>query len=347
MGSKPSVFLDLLESFLSVYLPHSVGVRPNTIKSYKDSFRLLLNYMYEKRQVSADALQFSDLNYETILDFLSWLETERGCGATTRNQRLSALSSFSNYAQNRNFDAAIIFRSDVRKLPSKKSPQKPRSVFTLEEVSILINLPRNIRAIELRDKTLLSVMYASGARAQEICDLTVKDVQISDDISTLKLSGKGGKCRKVGIPKACAALIRQHILRLGISEDGNRHLFSSQTHEHMTTSCIKEIFNKYVSLAKETHPKLFCEKRYTPHSMRHTTAVTMLEAGIPIIVIKNFLGHSSLQSTQIYTEITQGTLNKYIRAWNEKWGPMPDDTADELEPTTIIPDFLRTKSTVS
>gem|GEM_PF-3236741 len=79
MSSKPSVFLDLLESFLDVYLPCSVGVRPNTIKSYKDSFRLLLSYMYERRHVSADALQFSDLNYETILDFLSWLEADRGC----------------------------------------------------------------------------------------------------------------------------------------------------------------------------------------------------------------------------------------------------------------------------
>ena len=88
MSSKPSVFLDLLENYLSVYLPCSVGVRPNTIKSYKDSFRLLLSYMYESRHVSADALQFSDLNYESILGFLSWIETERGCGATTMNQRL-------------------------------------------------------------------------------------------------------------------------------------------------------------------------------------------------------------------------------------------------------------------
>jgi site-specific recombinase XerD len=285
--------------------------------------------MYDSRHVSADALQFSDLNYESILGFLSWLEAERGCSATTRNQRLSALSSFSNYAQNRNFDAATIFRSDVKKLPSKKSPHKPRTVFTLEEVSILINMPRNSRAVELRDKTLLSVMYASGARAQEICDLTVNDVRIDDGVSTLKLSGKGGKCRKVGIPKACAALLAHHILRRGITENGGRHIFSSQTHEHMTTSCIKEIFDKYVSLAKEAHPGLFCESRYTPHTMRHTTATTMLEAGVPIIVIKNFLGHSSLQSTQIYTEVTQSTLNKHIKAWSEKWGPVPEEVDKE------------------
>jgi len=120
MNSKTSEFLDLLESFLSVYLPCSVGVRPNTIKSYKDAFRLLLCFMYEKRKFNADKILFSDLSYELILDFLSWLEAERGCSAATRNQRLSALSSFSKYAQNRSFEAATVFRSDVKNLPSKK-----------------------------------------------------------------------------------------------------------------------------------------------------------------------------------------------------------------------------------
>jgi site-specific recombinase XerD len=299
--------------------------------------------MYDKKQISADKLQFSDLCYETIQSFLYWLETERGCSVTTRNQRLSALSSFSNYAQNRNFDAATVFRADVMKIPTKRSPARPRSVFTLEEVSILINTPRNDRAIELRDKTMLSVMYASGARAQEVCDLTVTDVKLNDDVSTLKLSGKGGKCRRVGIPRACANLLEQYIIRRGILNSGERHIFSSQTHEHMTTSCIKEIFAKYLCLARKNYPGLFCEKRYTPHSMRHSTATHMLEAGVPIIVIKNFLGHSSLQSTQIYAEVTQGTLNKHIRAWNEKWGPLVTIPSYEAEPSPIIPSFLHTK----
>ena len=347
MSNKPSVFLDLLENFLSVYLPCSVGVSPNTIKSYKDSFRLLLKYMYERRQVSADKLQFADLNYETMLDFLLWLEIDRGCSVSTRNQRLSALSSFSSYAQNRNFEAATVFRADVKKVPPKKSVHKPRAIFTLEEVSILLNLPDSNRAIEQRDRTLLSVMYASGARAQEICDLTVKDIRIGEDFTTVKLTGKGGKCRTVRIPKACATLLYSYICRQGITDNGKRHVFSSQTHEHMTTSCIKEIYEKYVQLARESHPELFCENRYTPHSMRHSVATHMLEAGVPLIVIKNFLGHALLQSTQIYAEVTQNTLNKHIRAWSEKWGPITDGIVAEVEPSPEIPDFLKTKSPLS
>jgi len=343
MNCRTSEFLDTLESFLASYLPVSVGVSPNTIKSYKDAFRLLLIFMYEERQISADKVRFSDLNYETILSFLAWLESERGCGIKTRNQRLSALSSFSNYAQNRSFDAATAFRSSVKNVPSKKSDSIPRSTFTLEEIPLLLSMPKIDRDLDLRDRTLLSVMYASGARAQEICDLTVGDVQICDGVSSLTLLGKGSKRRKIGIPKACAMLLENHIRRHGISENRGRHVFSSQTHEHMSTACIKAIFTKYVRLAHESYPNLFNEKCYTPHSMRHSTASHMLEAGVPLIVIKNFLGHSSLQSTQIYAEVTQSTINKHIKAWSEKWGPTPVEPINEADPKQLIPDFLKTK----
>jgi integrase len=98
-----------------------------------------------------------------------------------------------------------------------------------------------------------------------------------------------------------------------------------------------------VNLGKEQNPTNFREKRYSPHTMRHTTATHMLEAGVPIMVIKNFLGHATLQSTQIYTEVTQGTLNKYIKAWSEKWGPIVEDCTDDTELSPVIPDFLLNK----
>jgi site-specific recombinase XerD len=344
MKNKPNGFLELLEGFLYVYLPCSVGVSANTVKSYKDAFRLLLGYMHEEKHINADEVAFTDLDYKTMLDFLSWLETERGSSISTRNQRLSALSSFAEYAQNRNFDAATIFRRDTKKLPSKKCPGRARAVFTLEETAFFLNLPKGDSAAGFRNKTLLSVMYASGARAQEICDLTVYDCKFHSDAAYLTLAGKGGKIRRVGIPKGCAALLKQYIDKRGLMEKNECHVFSSQTHEHMTVSCIEEIYKKYVNLAKEEYPELFREKCYTPHSMRHTTATHMLEAGVPIVVIKNFLGHASLQSTQIYAEVTQSTLDMHIKAWNEKWGPKPDCNADKSEPRSSMPDFLMNKS---
>ena len=98
------------------------------------------------------------------------------------------------------------------------------------------------------------------------------------------------------------------------------------------------------ALARENHPNLFCENNYTPHSMRHSVATHMLEAGVPLIVIKNILGHASLQSTQIYAEVTQNTLSKHIKEWCEKWRPVTEDVAGEPEQAQIIPEFLKTKS---
>ena len=171
MKHKASPFLELLNSFVTEYLPGAVGASPNTIKSYKAAFRLLLKYMYQEKGISADQISFEALDYQTILDFLSWLEKSRGCSATTKNQRLSALVSFSSYAQNRDFVAASTFRSSVTRIPMKKAIHKNRAVFTREEVTILLRLPHDHYEIGLRNKVLLSLMYASGARAQEIWGL--------------------------------------------------------------------------------------------------------------------------------------------------------------------------------
>jgi len=253
------------------------------------------------------------------------------------------LSSFAEYAQNRSFDAATIFRRDTKKLPSKKCANKMRTVFTLEETALFLNLPKGDTATGFRNKTLLSVMYASGARAQEICDLTVGDIRFNSDTASLILTGKGGKARKVKIPKGCAALLKQYIDKRGLTGKNECHVFSSQTHEHMTVSCVEEIYKKYITLAKKEYPKLFPEKNYTPHSMRHSTATHMLEAGISIVVIKNFLGHASLKSTQIYAEVTQSTVDKNIKTWNEKWSPKLNGIEVEPESLPAIPDFLKTK----
>jgi site-specific recombinase XerD len=341
MKHKASSFLALLNSFVTEYLPGAVGASPNTIKSYKAAFRLLLKYLYQEKGIPADQISFEALNYQTMIDFLSWLEKSRGCSATTKNQRLSALASFSSYAQNRDFAAASTFRSSVTRIPMKKATHKNRAIFTREEVTILLRLPYDHYKIGLRDKVLLSLMYASGARAQEICDLTVKDIQFSEKGASLNITGKGRKKRRIGISYGCASLLKGYIDHRKIASLPERHIFSSQTHEKMTVSCIEEIFKKYVWIAKQKNFGLFIDNSYTPHSMRHSTASHMLEAGVPLAVIKNFLGHSSLQSTQIYAEISQNTVDKHLKEWNERWFPIPANAAHSTVRNNEMPDFLR------
>ena len=130
MRKKSSSFIPVLEDYFTTYLTYSRGLSVNTINSYKQCFLLLLTFMREKKGKDPDEVSFADLGYDTLQEFLRWLETERDCTAATRNQRLSAISSFSEYAQNRDFDAASLFRTAVNRVPSKKTTKKPRAVIT-------------------------------------------------------------------------------------------------------------------------------------------------------------------------------------------------------------------------
>lgn len=339
MKNEAVVFMDLLEAYFTEYMPYVLGLSDNTVRSYRDTFRLLFNYLYSEKNIQAGKISFKLLNYETITSFLNWLENERGCSVSTRNQRLAALSAFAVYAGSRNFEAASVFMNSVNKIPKKKTPQPLRTIFTVDEVSCLLRMPDISTGTGKRDHALLSLMYASGARAQEICDLRARDVLFQGDITKIIITGKGGKTRRIIISKACAGILKQYMLWKGVTADS--HIFSSRTHEHMSISCIEEIYRKYINAAREQYPDMFTEKRYTPHTMRHSCATHMLEAGIPIVAIKNFLGHASVTTTERYAELSQSTVNRHIREWNEKWFHGATQQYDTTGKQQFLPHFLR------
>jgi site-specific recombinase XerD len=340
MKNRTPEFMDLLETFLLEYMPYSKGLSVNTIRSYKHSFRLLIEYIHSEKGISANALTFKQLNFDTVNGFLLWLETHRKSSVATRNLRLTALSSFADYTQNRNIDAATVFMNAVKRVPVKKSQQKPRTIFTLDEVTALLKLPDGKTAIGMRNKVLLNLMYASGVRAQEICDLTVRNVQFQDDVTKLTITGKGDKMRRILIAKPCGKLLREYLLYRNIATELDRHIFSSQTHEQMTISCVEAVFKKYLKIAKAHNPMMFREPRYSPHTIRHTTATHMLEAGVPLMAIKNFLGHASISTTERYAELSQGAVSKHIRDWNSRWFNESESIAFDNSPANELPNFL-------
>ncbi|MCM1543263.1 MAG: site-specific integrase [Blautia sp.] len=291
-----------LRQFFEEYLPSTKGVSDNTIRSYRYTFRLLLQFLFEQHGTSPAKADFCDLEGDAVLEFLKWLEQTRECSAATRNQRLAAIRSFSRFSSHYCFQPSLAFVAAVSALPRKKTAKKTMAYMTKEEMSIVLSLPRNSTLAEKRDRVLLSVLYASGARAQELCDLRIRDVRFEKEKAHLLLNGKGKKSRIAVVPEDCTALLAHYMKRNHLQDhaDSDRHLFSSQTHEHMTTSCVEGIVKKYIKQARELHPELFRENSYTPHSFRHSVAVHMLEAGIPLPVIKNFLGHSSLETTMVY-----------------------------------------------
>jgi len=204
-------------------------------------------------------------------------------------------------------------------------------------MSILLRLPSSHTEIGKRDKVLLSTLYASGARAQVLCDLTVGDLRF-DSAAALTLHGKGGKTRTVVIPEHCVTLLKTYIEQRCLKNSSAlRHLFSSQTHEHMTISCLEAVVKKYVLFAKKLRPDLF-RNHYTPHSFRHSIAMHMLESGISLPVIKTFLGHVSIGTTMIYASANYEMVNKYLRDKN----PYAEQDAIVVQPAGLtIPCFLK------
>jgi site-specific recombinase XerD len=346
MSKAESEFSILLGKFLTDYLPISVKASPNTIKSYKCTFRHLYNYLNETVGIDASGITFEMLDFDLLTKFFDWLTTDRKNSKTTAKQRMGALASFAEYAQNRNLEAGCVFRSSLSRIYKKSFRRvkgKQRCAFTRQELEILFSLPDTSEEIGWRDLVILVVMYASGARAQEICDITVKDIAHDNDGNAIvTLMGKGEKPRRVKITADATELLDKYIIYRKVGDFPNRHVFSSQRNEQMSVSCLEEVFEKYEKMAKSANPDKFRSGRYTPHVMRHTTATHLLEAGVPLAVIKNILGHTSIQTTQIYAEITQHTVGQSVKNWNEKWFPKDGIKAEILpEVQNSLPEFLQ------
>lgn len=339
-------FLSLLGKFITEYLPVSMNASPNTISSYKCAFRLLFQYLEDTTDIKTSQVTFEMLNFELLTNFFDWLVTVRKNSRTTAKQRMGALASFAEYAQCRNFEAGCVFRVSLTRIAKKSFRRvkgKQRSSFTRQELTILFSLPDTTEKLGWRDIVLLSVMYSSGARAQEICGLTVKDVTHDEKGNAiLTLTGKGEKTRRVKITSDASQLLDKYIDSRRIRDQPERYIFPSQRNECLSVSAIEEIFAKYVATAKKAHPDKFCNGPYTPHVMRHTTATHLVNAGVPLAVVKNILGHSSIQTTQIYVEISQQTVDRSMEEWNKKWFSKnnPNEAALPQE-RKAIPDFLQ------
>ncbi len=338
---KTNELIHILSDYLYAYLPDVKGVSQNTIISYQYAFQLLFEFMSEVKSLPPEKVTFTNLTNGVVLEYLTWLESVRGCSAMTRNHRRTVIVSFAKYAVKKAFKEALAFYSEITDIPRKKTPKgKDIKYFSKEEIVCLLNLPDTTKKIGRRDAVLLSVLYSSGARAQELCDLTLNDITFGTT-TTLKFVGKGNKARRVAIPQSCASLLKNYLSsrQLNMSDVNVRkkHVFSSQLHEKMTISCIEEIVKKYVAKAKIAYPTLFKKKNYSPHCFRHSIAVHMLECGESLVVIRAFLGHVSIETTTIYAEVTPGLANKYLR---ERGKPLESVELKEEKFKILLP-FLK------
>jgi site-specific recombinase XerD len=334
---KNNDFAYHLSNFFQKYLPGVRNVSENTIYSYRDTFTKLLTYFRDKESITPEKIHFSSFSRSIIEDFLFYLENDLNCSISTRNQRLAAIKSFFRYVQVERPDQLILCQS-ILIIKNKKTQKPVIEYLTGDEIKRLLEQPDKATRNGRRDLALLSLMYDSAARVQEICDLTVKSLRLASP-PTVHLYGKGRKLREIPLSAPCTDIIFKYIEENHLSrpEMQNEPLFTNNQKRKLSRSGIAYILSKYIFKANENNEEKIAE-RITPHCLRHSKAMHMVEAGINLIYIRDFLGHESIETTQVYAKANPEAKRKAI----EKMASLnPSPTLPDWNDNPDLMDFLR------
>lgn len=296
---KPTDFAYYLTEYLSKYLPGNMGSSRNTICSYRDTFSLLLRFCLDEKLIPIEKITLETLQRTLIENFLSWLEGSRGCSVATRNQRLAAIHAFFRYVQLEE-PVHLFLCQQILAIPMKHSEQKIFRHLSLEAMKMILEQPDTTSLEGKRDLVLLCLMYDTGARVQEIADLTVADVRL-DTPPTVKLTGKGNKSRLVPLMAPTANLLLQYMSDHELISHARRPhpLFYNRSRDKLTRAGIAYILNKYVEQARSRDPRLI-PTTVSPHSLRHSKAMHLLQSGVNLVYIRDLLGHVSVKTTEVY-----------------------------------------------
>jgi len=297
---KKADFSKAVSDFLSVYLPSQRNFSKNTISSYCDTIKLLLRYCVEEKSCAIERLTLKQVNRAFVLSFLTWLEKERHSSASTLNQRLACIHTFFRFVQ-MSYPELLDQSQQILLIPFRKKPVPAIGYLNADDVKILLSQPDRQTRNGRRDLTILSLLYDSAARVQELADLTVASIRLETP-SQVTLLGKGNKVRVVPLMKNTALLLRGYLAEnhLDLPHKLQYPLFTNQRNEKLTRAGICYILKKYAILANKSHEHFPDPKSITPHVLRHSKAMHLLEAGVNIIYIRDILGHVDVSTTEVY-----------------------------------------------
>jgi len=298
---KPTDLSKYLSDFLSRYLPVERGASPNTITAYRDTFILLLNFLRDEKGQRIEKLTLQKIKKPIIVEFLNWLQEERGCSGSTRNARLAAIHAFYRYVQYEYPDGLHDYQQ-ILSIRTKNVRKQSMTYLTIDGIKLLLRQPDTTTKKGRRDVALLSLIYDSGARVQEVIDLTPASLRLDKPI-TIKIIGKGNKARLVPMLEAQVELLKQYIKEYHLDKpSANRYpLFFNSRKEKLTRAGINYIIGKYFQQAKKENQANLPDK-ITCHSLRHSKAMHLLQAGVNLIYIRDILGHVSVKTTEIYAK---------------------------------------------
>ena len=290
-----------IKRFLLEYLISVRNLSKNTQRSYRDTFRLLLPFVAEKTKKSIENLLINDISSDIVKAFLLNLETARQSSISTRNQRLAAIHALAKFI-GLNSPEHVDWCRHIQLIPVKKSKRTLITYLEKPEMDALLQAPDQQTEQGKRDYTLLLFIYNTGARADEVAQLTIADLNLAHvpkrDLSTVLIQGKGNKLRRCPLWQNTVDELRQLIL----NRDSSEHVFLNRCKQPLTRFGIHTMVRRYVKKIVDQFPEIE-QKRVSPHTIRHTTATHLLRAGVDINTIRAWLGHVSINTTNVYAEV--------------------------------------------
>lgn len=320
-------FAEYLSDYLVKYLPLQMGASTNTIKSYRDSFTVFLRYCRDELHLAPEKLTLQKLDRKMIEGYLLWLEESKGCSASTRNHRLAVLHAFLRYVSVENPEH-LSRCNELLEIEPKHAPKKAVEYLSIDELQAIFSQPDTDSPGGQRDLAMLSLLYDSGARVQELIDTKFRDIRFNSP-ATVKLCGKGNKSRIVPLMPDTAKILTEYINFAGIS-DPERYLFLNSRGQKFTRSGVEFVIMKYVIMAKKEKPNLPLGK-VTPHVFRHSKAMHLVQANVNLIYIRDLLGHESVKTTEIYAKADSAAKRQALEQAGKNIVPETKYTASKQE----------------
>ena len=296
-------FAEALNYFFNDYLTIQKNLSNHTIKSYKTTFRMFVKYLIDYKNIKIEKISFADINRKNVIDFLKHMETEYKISIKTRNQRLAAIKSFCRYVSHEPIEYLNNI-SQILEIASKGDDNKVVVIdyLTKEELTTYLNVISTNNRKGIRDYTLINLMYDSAARVEEMTNIKVNDLNLGNNPSVM-LYGKGKKYRTVPICNSTRDLLIKYIELFKLNNF--EYLFMGNKHSKCSTKMISHIVDKYAEISK-------INKNIHPHVFRHTRAMHMIEADIPLVYIRDILGHKEISTTEIYAKVNVETKRKAL-----------------------------------
>jgi len=332
---KTTKFAHYLTKFFTVHLPSTNGYTPMTIDSYRYAFAMFLTFM-EEQKVSANEVEISDLTHENVLKYLDWLQSQRENSISTRNHRQAVINSFVKYLMYEFPDYLSEFQA-ILNIPIKKAPQKEISYLKTDGVKLLFDQVDINSKSGIRDYAILTILYTTGIRVSELVQIKNKDISLEQP-PTLLVHGKGQKSRFVPLTKQAVNVINNYINSHGLTKNHlNDWLFKNHLKEQFKRQGINYIIKKYVDMARSKNPELI-PKDFSPHNMRNTVAMELLDSGVDLIYIRDLLGHVSVKTTEIYIKADTTRKREAIEAASKEIVPKEEA---QWEQNSNLKDWLK------